>query len=184
MFSDRNYLLLLILSLMIAAVSCGDITDDLFPSSKDKRPSVEAGTIGPAVGQNAPDFTVPDTNGDIVTLASAIADRKGAVFYFTMWCPICDSHMSHMMNATVPLYPDVRFFAVDYVSATIADARNAQIANGYAALRVLADIDHELMQGYKGTMGTTVVIDSAGIVKMNEDYRDGSNLQAVLAGLP
>jgi len=122
MFSDRNYLLLLILSLMIAAVSCGDITDDLFPSSKDKRPSVEAGTIGPAVGQNAPDFTVPDTNGDIVTLASAIADRKGAVFYFTMWCPICDSHMSHMMNATVPLYPDVRFFAVDYVSATIADA--------------------------------------------------------------
>jgi len=40
------------------------------------------------------------------------------------------------------------------------------------------------MQGYKGTMGTTVVIDSAGIVKMNEDYRDGSNLQSVLAGLP
>jgi hypothetical protein len=33
-------------------------------------------------------------------------------------------------------------------------------------------------------MGTTVVIDKAGVVRMNEDYKDGLRLQAVLAGLP
>jgi len=33
-------------------------------------------------------------------------------------------------------------------------------------------------------MGTTVVIDSAGIVNMNEDYKDGVKLRAVLGELP
>ncbi len=173
--------------LILASLSaCGNITDDWAPSGSDQRPSVPAGTTGSAVGQNAPDFSVLDTNGNTVTLASALASRRGIVLYFTMWCPTCDSHMSHMLNSTVPVFPDVGFFAVDYVSGTVAEARDAQISNGYAgtALAVLADTDHFLLQSYQGTMGTTVVIDRAGIVRMNEDYRDGSRLQAILAALP
>jgi hypothetical protein len=41
-----------------------------------------------------------------------------------------------------------------------------------------------MLHGYQATMGTTVVIDSTGIIRMNEDYRDGSQLRTVLAGLP
>jgi hypothetical protein len=33
-------------------------------------------------------------------------------------------------------------------------------------------------------MGTTVVVDNTGIIRMNEDFRDGTRLQATLAGLP
>lgn len=174
----KKYCWLLLFFLLAA---CGN---NLLPSGEDKRPPVEPDTTGPAVGQKAPDFAVPDTNGDIVTLASALASKKAVVLYFTMWCPICDSHMSHMVSETVPAYPDVRFFGVDYVSGTVADARSAQAANGFTDLPVLADISHVLLQSYLATMGTTVVIDSTGIVRMNEDYRDGSRLQDVLAGLP
>ncbi|HEY5975655.1 MAG TPA: hypothetical protein VIU41_13030, partial [Geobacteraceae bacterium] len=101
-------------------------------------------------------------------------------------CPICDNHMQNMMASAIPQNPTVGFYAVDYVSGSVADARSAQSANGYAGTPfiVLADVVHEMLQGYQGTMGVTVVVDSTGVIRMNEDYKDGTRLQAVLAGLP
>jgi peroxiredoxin len=172
---------LLLLCGMLSA--CGD---NLIPSDDDKRPTVQAGSPGSAVGQLAPDFTVPDINGNTISLATALAGRQGIALYFTMWCPICDSHMSNMRSSVVPNYPNVGFYIVDYVSGSVSDAASAASSNGYAggSITVLADVAHQLTNSYQGTMGTTIVIDSTGIVRMNEDYRDGSNLQAVLASLP
>ena len=135
--------------------------------------------------QNAPDFSVSDTGGAAVTLASALASRKGAVFYFTMWCPICDQQMSDM-RTVIPQYPTVGFYLVDYVSATVADAGSAASANGYAGggFTTLADISHLLLGDFQGTMGTTVIIDRNGVVRMNEDYKDGVKFRQVLAALP
>ena len=175
----RKFSLLMILLLL---AGCGD---NLFPSGEDKRPAVQPGSTGSAVGQIAPDFSVSDTGGNIVTLASALASKKGIVLYFTMWCPICDSHMSSM-RGVIPAFPDVGFFLVDYVSGTVADADNSAVSNGFSGggFSILADTGHALQNAFLGTMGTTVVIDSTGTVRMNEDYRDGSRLKAVLAGLP
>ncbi|GAM09725.1 thiol-disulfide oxidoreductase ResA [Geobacter sp. OR-1] len=172
---------LLLLCCLLSA--CGD---NLIPSGEDKRPTAQPGTTGPAVGQLAPEFSVPDINGRTVTLANALADKKGIVLYFTMWCPICDSHMSHLRAAIAPNFPNVGFYAVDYVSGSVGDAAAAASANGYAGgtLTILADVAHQLTNSYQGTMGTTIIIDSSGVVRMNEDYRDGSRLQAGLAGLP
>jgi len=78
MYSCKIFLALL--SLVFIA-GCGD---NLFPSGEDKRPSIQAGSSGGGVSQKAPDFSLPDTNGSTVTLASSIAGKKGAVFYFTM----------------------------------------------------------------------------------------------------
>ena len=171
-----------VLLLMLVA-GCGD---NLIPSGEDKQPSVQAGSIGSGVSQKAPDFSVSDTNGAAVTLASSTAGKKGAVFYFTMWCPICDSHMSNMRASITPSFPGVNFYLVDYVSGSISDAASAASANGYAGgvFTTLADTGHTLLNNLHGTMGTTVVIDAAGVVRMNEDYKDGLKLQTVLAGLP
>ena len=86
----------------------------------------------------------------------------------------------------MPLYPQVRFFLVDYVSGSVADARNAQISNGYAGpeFTVLADTNQAILNAYSATMGTTVVIDSSGTIRMNEDYKDGVRLLDALAALP
>ncbi len=165
---------------------CGGTVDDLNPSGADKRPSVPAGTIGPSVGQRAPDFTLSDSLGNSLSLSSILASAKGVVLYFTMWCPICDAHMSNMRSNVVPLYPNVRFFLVDYVSGSVADARNAEVSNGYAGseFTVLADTTQAVLGAYAATMGTTVAIDSAGIIRMNEDYKDGVRLIEVLGSLP
>jgi peroxiredoxin len=167
-------------------VGCGNTLDDLYPSGADKRPHVQCGISGPGVCQYAPDFTLSDTLGNNVTLSSVIPSAQGVVLYFTMWCPICDVHMSNMRDAVISRFPNVRFFAVDYVSGTIADARNAELENGYAGsgFTVLADTQQRVLGLYLATMGTTIVVDSTGVVRMNEDYKDGSRLQSVLAGLP
>ena len=172
-----------ILFLLVLLAGCGD---NLVPSNEDRRPAVQAGSSGSAVSQKAPDFAVPDITGTTVTLSSSLAGRKGAVFYFTMWCPICDTHMSDMQNTVVPQFPGVAFYLVDYVSGSVTAASDAATAAGYAGgvFTTLADTNHTLLTNYQGTMGTTVVVDNSGIIRMNEDYRDGVALQAVLAALP
>ncbi len=171
---------------VLAVAGCGDVADDLWPSGDDNRPEVQAGTVGPQVGQLAPDFSAPDTLGGTFTLSEATASARAVVLYFTMWCPVCDSHMSHLRDTVAPLHPDVAFVAVDYVSGSVADARSAQNSHGFggATFLVVADLEGAAERLYGGTMGTTVVIDRDGVVRMNEDYKNGSRLASALKAAP
>jgi AhpC/TSA family len=185
MGSVKNITLFVLLLLLSG---CGSMKDDLFPSGSDKQPIATPGTIGYLPGQIAPDFTIPDMFGTNVTLSSVITTTgvQGVVLYFTMWCPICWTHMDDMLNVQIPRFPSVRFYAVDYVNGTIADVQQSAINTGYSgtALTILADTQNIVENLYHGTMGITIVIDSTGIIRMNEDYKDGSRLQATLAALP
>ena len=180
MLSARWLVLLLVLGLM----GCQEIGSDLAPSGEDKRPAVTAGSVGSLPGQTAPDFTEADSENNAVTLSDLLTANDSVVLYFTMWCPICDSHMSHMRTHLVPDFPSVKFLIVDYVTGSVTGARSAQLANGYGSFTVLADIGQSLFQTYAGSMGTTVVIDASGVVRMNEDYKDGSKLRTILESLP
>jgi peroxiredoxin len=178
--------LLWLMLLLIAG--CGGTMNDLAPSNKDKRPAVMCGITGTEVCQIAPDFTLSDTQGNMVSLSSVVSSPgvRGTVIYFTMWCPTCDTHMSNMRFSILPSYPTVRFFIVDYVSGSVAMARNEEMNNGYSGSRftVLADTNQTVLARFHANMGTTVVIDSAGVVRMNEDFKDGTRLQSILANLP
>ena len=174
--------------LLLLIAGCGGMMDDIAPSGTDKRPAVVCGITGPDVCQIAPDFTLFDTLGNSITLSSVISSPgvRGTVLYFTMWCPVCDMHMSNMRSTVVPAYPDVRFFLVDYVSGSVVNARNAEVSNGYAGsgFTVLADTNLDVLSLFHATMGTTVVVDQAGVVRLNEDYKDGARLRTVLSALP
>lgn len=176
-----SFVKLLVALLVVGLTGC---QNNLSPSNSDERPAVVTGIIGNQVGQIAPDFTIESTVNTFHTLSSETATHEGVVLYFTMWCSICDTHMSHMRSTYMASYPDVRFLIVDYVNGSLADARSAQLSNGYGGLTVLADINHTAMNLYDGTMGTTVVIDGSGIVQMNQYYNDGSKLGQVLSRLP
>jgi len=162
---------------------CGGTFDDLFPSSTD-RSGGEAGTTGPAVGQTAPEFTLPITTGGEATLSGILATHRAAVLYFVMWCPICDAHMSHMFEYDIPAFPDVAFVAIDYVSGSVEQARQSQVDAGWGgdAFLVLADVGAPVETFYSRPMGV-VVIDGEQVVRMNEEF-DGTRLHALLEGLP
>ena len=194
MFSVRSIIstALLVVSLVIAG--CDGVTDDLFPSGDDKRPAVEAGTIGTQVGQQSPEFPVQvlDTLGVSRGLYNELAGSSGVVMYFTMWCPICEFDMSHMRQYVIPNFPAVKFFLVDYVNGSVSVARTSQESYGYTDIDTLVDpyldqaiSDVKVLEDmYQATMGTTIVIDSAGIVQMNETYKDGVKLTETLQALP
>ncbi len=173
----------LFIAIAIVLTGC----EDLNPSADDIRPSVNCNDTGPDVCQTAPEFSRPDTLGNTVSIPEALFGTDGGVLYFTMWCPICDSHMSHLRNYVIPNYPDVKFYIIDYVSGTVEQSRSSQISNGYTDMTVLVDNIQEVLSLYEATMGTTVVIEYAngpGIVRMNEDYKDGTKLIETLNALP
>jgi C4-type Zn-finger protein len=120
-------------------------------------------------------------------MSAELAGVDAIVLYFTMWCPVCDSHMSHMRTQVIPNYPNVRFLIIDFVSGTIEASRTAQEVNGYTDLTVLVD-DAQYVTGlYNGNMGITVVIDNdggQGTILMNEDYKDSVKLTETLDSLP
>ncbi|QXE91402.1 peroxiredoxin family protein [Geomonas subterranea] len=165
--------------LLVALLSgCGD---NLTPSGSDLRPALQPGSTGPAVGQSAPPFAVSDSSGATVTLTTALAGRKGIVLYCTMWCSSCEEQTAQLQSMAAS-FPEVGFYLVDYVSGTVTEAATAAVANGVtgAAVVTLADTEHALLNAFQGTMGTTVLVDAAGVVRMNEDFRDGARLRAML----
>ncbi len=170
--------------LLLVLLSCGT---DLAPSAKDQQPPVQCGTTGPQVCQVAPDFTLSDSLGNSVTLSSVLSapSTSGVVMYFTMWCPTCTTDMDLMRDWIMPDFPHVTFFAVDYVSATVAQARNAEISNGFdgSGFIVLADTNLAVTKLYKAGMASTVVIDRNGVIRMNENFKS-DKLQSVLGTLP
>lgn len=169
---------------ILALSGCGGIDDDLTPSGDDKRPAVEAGSTGTQVGQIMPEFSIQDTLDVTHALSNELISANGVVLYFTMWCPICDSHSSHLRTHIIPDFPFVNFYLVDYVSGSVTASRSSQISNGYSNVDVLVDDDLSLYNLFGASMGTTIVIDSTGVVRMNEDYKDGVKLRGILQALP
>ena len=184
MFSVKLIMRIALLGVSLGMAGCDGITDDLLPSGDDNRTPVEEGSAGTQVGQMSPDFMLEDTLFAPHGLYDELSRSSGVVLYFTMWCPICDTHMSHMRAKVIPNFPDVSFFLVDFVSGSVSASRAAQLSNGYASINTLVDANQVVFDLYDASMGTTVVIDSAGnIVRMNEDYKDGLKLTETLQAL-
>jgi peroxiredoxin len=187
MFSARLNMSAFLLVVSLGLASCSGVTDDLFPSGDDKREDVVGGSMGTQVSQQSPDFSILDTLGNSRGLYNELSQPgvTGVVLYFTMWCPICEVHMSDMRANVMPNFPNVKFFLVDYVSGSVAGSLASQQAYGYTGIDTLVDSDQAVLDLYQATMGTTVVINSAGnIVEMNEDYKDGVKLTEILQALP
>lgn len=51
---------------------------------------ITSGTIGPYVGQIAPDFSLFDTLNIVHSMLDELVSADAIVLYFTMWCPVCD----------------------------------------------------------------------------------------------
>ena len=151
--------------------------DDMSSDSKDLRTDESVG------GENsapALDFIELSTESETIQLSSELMSYDAVVLYYTMWCPICDGHMSHLRSHVIDNYRNVRFLIVDYVSGSVAQSRNSQVSSGYASFTVLADTDQSLVDQFNATMGTTVVIDDQNKILMNEDYKNGARLIDVL----
>ncbi len=141
--------------------------EDLLPSDKDKRTENPVTTV---------DFIATTSLDETIELDSLLVEYDAVVLYYTMWCPLCDTHMSYISSAIMPNYPQTAFLMVDYVSGSVSQSRRSQVENGYQALTVLADSDQALLNQFHATMATTVVISQDKSILLNEDFKNGARL--------
>jgi len=149
--------------------------EDLLPSNDplENKESIQTGSTIEDLS-----FTLSDANEE--TLSNLLTTHDAVVLYFTMWCPICDSHMSHFRSELKPEFSNVKFLFVDYVSGSVAYSRDAQTAAGYTDFDVIADSNDELENYFNGTMATTVVIDKNLIVQYKGIFKTTNEVHEVL----
>lgn len=171
----------LVLAVVLSAAwACGGTGEDLSPSSKDLR------VQGAAVGSSAGPVLLPkaqDTFSSEVDLMADLQQFKAVLLYFTMWCPVCDTHSQSIRDSIVSQNSDVKVYLVDYVSSEVTSAWGAQMSGGYSDFSTLVDADNALENMFQATMGSTVVISSSGNLLLNESYKDGQRVQSVLESL-
>jgi len=167
-----------IIAILMTSVLLSACQEDLLPSND---PLENTNTI--KQGSIVEDLSYTLSDGSQKTFSSELSMHDAVVIYFTMWCPVCDSHMSHIRNELVPEYTNVKFILLDYVSGSIAYTLDAQQANGYLDFDVIADYNNQLEEYFNGTMATTVVIDKNFIVKFKGLFKTTSDIKATLDSL-
>jgi len=167
---------LLLSVLMVFLMGC---QEDLMPSNNP----IESNSFAGKKGNTLDDISMQSTDGSSLQLSTLLNEHDGVVLYFTMWCPVCDSHMSHIQNQYITTYPNIKFVFIDYIASSLNQAKNNQQANGYQALDVVSDASGELQTLFKGTMATTVIIDKNFIVRLNQTYPNDQTFRHALEQL-
>lgn len=158
--------------LVLTLMAC---QEDLYPQDNPSSRSLAATT-----GYILDDFTVSLNTNQALTLSDQLTNFDAVVLYFTMWCPVCDSHMQHIRSHLIPAYPNVKFVMVDYVSGSHSHSRASQINSGYSDFDVIGDTNDYLQDLLQGTMGSIVVIDKNFVVQLNEYFKNDQALKGIL----
>ena len=102
---------------------------------------------GLAVGENAPDFTLPNAFGEGVRLAEQL--QKGPViltFYRGAWCPYCNMELQ-ALKESLPAFREhgARVLAV---SPQKPGKSRKQVKDDGFPFEILSDLDNEVMRDY------------------------------------
>lgn len=169
--------LIKLFSLFILLSTLTGCLEDLNPDSNDLRSDDD---LAPGISE---DFNATTTLNTSINLEDELLINDAVVLYFTMWCPLCDSHMTHLENHVMDNYQNVQFYMVDYVSGSVSQSYSTQLANGYKSLQILVDNNQSLLNQYTATMASVIVIDDQNRILLNEDYKNGARLIDVLDNL-
>ncbi|NVK36502.1 MAG: redoxin domain-containing protein [Gammaproteobacteria bacterium] len=169
---STNFTLILLFTSMIFLSGC---EEDLMPSNDPIHHGISS-----KEGEVIDDLSFAFTNDYSDTLSNRLTAHDGVILYFTMWCPVCDSHMSQLRSRIQTQYPDVDIIFVDYISKSVAYAKDAQQALGYTDFPVAADVNDTLENYFNGTMATTVIIDKNFVVRFHQVFKTSDEIIGVL----
>lgn len=133
----------------------------------------------PEVDHVAPDFTLPDLDGN----ATSLSNYKGKVVllnFWATWCPPCRLEMPTMEKA----YRKYRDNGFEVVAVSVDAGPKSAVKHFLQELglsfQVLLDPDMETLRAFRGfSLPTTVVIDRQGLIRSREmGYRDWSDAES------
>ena len=106
------------------------------------------GAPGPAVGERAPGFVLPDALGREVSLADRLdAGPVVLQFYRGDWCPYCNLHLRALQAAL----PEIRKRGASLVAISPQSPDHSLSLTEKAALEfdVLSDVDQRVIRDYR-----------------------------------
>jgi peroxiredoxin len=103
---------------------------------------------GLAVGDTAPNFTLPDAQGEPITLADLLVQGPVvATFYRGEWCPYCNIQLRGL-QAALPRLRELDASLVA-ISPQSADHSLTLAEKNELTYRVLSDLDQEVIRAYR-----------------------------------
>src|SRR5207253_1631594 len=137
---------------------------------------------GPQVGERAPDFELPGTDG-----AFRLSDHRGErvilLFYPGDNTPVCTKQFCSYRDRAEDV--DDLDAVVVGISAQDVDSHEEFMAKHGLAVPLLADVDSEVAKAYGahapvvGTRRAVVIVDEEGVVRYRHDHRLGLDFQTV-----
>jgi peroxiredoxin len=107
-----------------------------------------SGNAAPAAPEIAPDFTLPDSNGNMVNLAAELQENEQVVlvFYYLYYCSPCMSQLRTIENDRAK-YEEM---GAQVIAIAIQDDRGAEASAraSQAQFPILADSDHAVAEAY------------------------------------
>ncbi|MCH7759242.1 TlpA family protein disulfide reductase [Patescibacteria group bacterium] len=142
-----------------------------FSKNEDASPAI-GNTVGTAIGNRAPDFTIKIVDGQTITLKDFIGKKALVITSTASWCPTCIIEAHNF----APVYPQVKD-EVEFLSVSIDPT------DGNTKLKVFqASTDtpwfythpnlrgvHQMIINYKLTrFEITYIIDKKGIIRFKD----------------
>jgi peroxiredoxin len=124
--------------------------------------SASTASVGPAVGQRAPNFRLKTSTGETIELAQ-LAGRPIVVNFFATWCTNCRDEMAVLQAASASTTP-VNVIGVDLRESASVVADLA--ADAGVRYPLALDSSGSVSRAYRATsLPVTYVLDGAGIVR-------------------
>ncbi len=126
--------------------------------------STTSGEIpAPHTGFLAPDFSLVDINGDLITLSS-LRGTPLMLNFWASWCPPCKAEMPAMQHAFEKYYDqDFTILAINSTSQDNLDDEISFISDNNLTFPVLLDFDGQATKDYQiRSLPTSIFIDRDG----------------------
>jgi peroxiredoxin len=109
---------------------------------------VSGAAPGLAVGERAPEFSLPDARGRMIALGERLSEGPVVlVFYRGEWCPYCNTYLRALQAAL----PEITSRGASLIAVSPQSADHSLSITEKAALGfdVLSDVDQAVIRAYK-----------------------------------
>ena len=142
------------------------------------------GEIGTDVGQAAPNFTLTDSAGNVVSLDQFLGEKAVIVNFWASWCAFCLEEMPDLEAVAQEFSDDLVILGINN-QETVAQGEPFALARGVTYPLLYLPRDDQIVKAYQVlAMPTTYYLDINGIIvdrKLGFDTHQGIRNRALLA---
>ena len=146
--------------------------------------NTNAGEVGTKVGQTAPNFTLTNAQGEVVTLDEFIGEKAVIVNFWASWCNFCLEEMPDLEAVGQEFSDDLVILGVNN-QETVSQGDPFAVARGVTYPLLYLPKDDQIVKAYQVlAMPTTYYIDINGVIvdrKLGFDTHEGIRERALLA---